>query len=176
MAVTDLQESGHMPHLFGKRRPDRAARHKMAVADATHRIDNDQRIIQCQACALEAIIHDDEIHALLHQPMCTFHPLAGDDRHRLAGKQQRFIADISGAVLRGIYEGRDIKCAAITTAQEAGFQALCGGGSGDCHCGRRLSCTTYGEVADADDRNGNARPFCRAHPPAGNIAVEKGKR
>ncbi|MNY04615.1 hypothetical protein D3C86_1373020 [compost metagenome] len=176
MAFADLQEPGHMPHLFGKRRSYRTARHEMAVADAAHRIDDNKRIIQRQARALETIIHDDEIDAFLHQPVRTFHPLAGNDRDRLARQEQGFIADIGGAVLSGIDKGGNVKRAAITAAEESGLQAFRNGGSRNCHRCRRLAGAAHGEVADADDRNGNTCPFCRPHPPAGNLPVKKRER
>jgi hypothetical protein len=176
MAIADLQEPGHVPHLLGKRRPHRAARHEMAVADAAHRIDDDKRIIQRQARALETVIHDDEIDAFLHQPVCAFHPLAGDDRDRLSRQEQRLIADIGRAVLSRIDKRGDVERAAVTAAEKSGFQALCGGGSRNCHRRRCLAGAAHGEVADADDRNGNACPLRRSHPPAGDLAVKKRER
>jgi hypothetical protein len=172
VAVADRQQRVRLAHLLGERRAHRPARHQMAVADAAAAVDDQQRIVEGELRALEAVVHDDEVGALLHQFPGALDAPARDHRQRLAGEQQRLVADGAGAVVVRIDDGGDVQRAAIAARQEAGLQAAGLRRAGERDRRRRLAGAAHGEIADADDGHRNFRAAALAHAPAGDEPIE----
>ena len=78
----------------------RTAGNDAAIADAVARVDDDQRIVDVDARALEAVVHDQEIAAVLFQQQPGAGGAIRRHRHRrMLGQKQRLVADMPGAVV-----------------------------------------------------------------------------
>lgn len=122
----------------------------MAVAEAVAGIDDHQRVVDFDARALKAVIHDEEIAAVLVQKQPRARRAISRHGHRcVRGKQKRLVADMPGAVVARIHHMRLAERAAVPPRQEAGLVAHlpCAPGKRDRH--RGLAGAADGEIADA---------------------------
>jgi hypothetical protein len=155
-AVAHLQQRAGENQLVDDASPERTARNDAAVADAVACVDNDQRIVDVDARALETVIHDQEITAMLFQQEAG----AGGTvrRHcdrRVRGQKQRFIADMLGGVMMRIDDMRPCKGAAMAARQETWIELHAPGLPGQFDRHRRLAGAADCEVADAKHRRLN---------------------
>ena len=145
----------------------------MAVADAAPGIDHDQRIINMDARALKAVIHDEEITALRQKHPCTSRPISTDGHQSSTRQKQRLVTNMACAVMFRINQMRRTgNRTAMTTRQNAGGQPHDPRlpGKGDCH--RRLAGTTNCQIADTQNRCGDFFPRRIAQSSCGNRTIK----
>jgi hypothetical protein len=94
-----------------------------------------------------------------------------DDGQGLLRQKQRFVADVAGAMMFQIDDGRHVERAAITAAEESGLQPLFADDARKRDGGRRLAGAADGEIADADDRDRHRGALRAIHAHAGNPSV-----
>jgi len=92
----------------------------------------------------------------------------------MTGQQQRFIADIDGAVVIRVDHGRDIERTTIAAAEHSGRQPLrpCGTDKGE--NGRGLAGASNREIPDTDDRHRRRLPPVSGHATAGDLPIDEG--
>ena len=152
--------------LSAQRRPQRAGRDHLAVADAAPGVDHQHREILGQRRILKPVIHDDDAGA---GGDCEARAGNARSRHhgrRRARQQQRLVADLGRTMPGGIDRERTGKLAAIAAAEERGPLAGRHEHAGDRKRGRRLAGAADGQIADADHRHAGARPRCLSRAPA----------
>src|SRR5690606_3987693 len=100
-ALAYLQHRIGKTKLFEQRRAQWATGYDMTIADAIACIDHDQGIVDVNARALEAVVHDDEITAMIEQEPRAGRAVRRHRDRRMHCQKQRLIADMGGAVVFG---------------------------------------------------------------------------
>jgi hypothetical protein len=152
-AIADDQQHVGAAKLECQRRAQWTRGQDATVADPHRRIDHDQRQVLGKGGILEAVVHDDEVDAFLHQTPRAGSALVGDDRRASGGEQQRLVAHPVGVVVARIDEQRPDLAATIAGGEQAGLQPAAAGDTGERDCRRCLAGTADDEIADADDRH-----------------------
>ena len=121
-AVADDDEHIRRRKLRVERRAQRSGRHAAAIAGSIVRVDDDERQVGRDAAAVEAVVENDDGRAMTLRQVCARHSVCADDRRRDARKQQRFVADLVGAVTRQVHDegGRSAAPAAIAPREKGG--------------------------------------------------------
>ncbi len=119
-AVADDDEHIRRRKLRIERRAQRTGRDAAAIARAIVRVDDDERQVGRDATAVEAVVENDDGGAEALRQVCARKSVCADDRRRDARKQQRFVADVVGAVTRQVHDegGRSAAPAAIAPGEK----------------------------------------------------------
>ncbi len=158
-----------------QRRAQRAGGEDAAVAEAAVAVDHDQADVLGNRRVLETIIHQDHGRALRLRQRDAVGAITRDhDRHR-AGQHQRLVADIIGAVPRGIDPDRAAQPSAITAAEHDRRLAEIAQQLGQRQHRRRLAGAADVIIADADHGNAGLKSLA-LHALRGDQAIERAER
>ena len=160
-----------MAHLVDHRRAQRARGNDRAIAEAAPGVERDQRIVEIDLPALEAVIHDDKVDAVFQELSCPGRAIARHDCRRDTRQQQRLVANRTRRVMFQVDKMRTGMRAAIAARQEARRIAFLPDRLRDGDGRRRLARTADGEIADAHDRRHDLERLGVIHPPARGGAV-----
>ncbi len=158
-----------------KRRPQRAGRKHLAVADAAAAVHHHDRAVLAQRRILEAVVHHDRARPRRARRVRAGGTVACNDGRREPGEQQRLVADIGGSVLRWVDPHRARERAAVAAAEHNRPPSGPGQNLRDRNRRRRLAGAAQGQVADTDD--GDAGGASRlGHPPCRDRSVSGSQR
>jgi hypothetical protein len=152
IAVADPEQRIGMAHLVDHRRAQRTGGNDGAVADTAARIERDQGIVVIHRPALETVIHDDEVDAIIGELPGAGRAVARHHGRRGARQQKRLVADGERGVMFEIDAMRAEDAAAVAARQEARPVAGFRDGLADGDRGRRLAGAADGQIADAQHR------------------------